>query len=510
MHLSLYQVDLSVRDIDQAEAFYSQLLAMPGRRVSPGRHYFDCGGMVLCCQDLRGEGDSSGEGNSSDVSVTSHQLCFVVGDLEAVFERAKNANCNSLDEQIVTQPWGTRSFVAEDPFENSILFVDEATMQKQVGEQSAVGPSDRLKVGFAFAISSTEGESENRLVASVAKIFRDELWLKLADSLPDPFKEGDQVHIEYFDESGGFLADAKIVKISPSENEYVAISIPQNAQVVQRRGAPRVHSVMPVSFSAFDSPESQEVLEEVFDAQSRDISTGGMRIETEAQLKEEDKVLLKLALSRSATITVVAQVKRCQQVEVEGKTKALVGMKFVEMQLDDQIQLLQFLIGGERDEESAAEEVESKEEEEAPAAQEVEGKAQEEAPAEQVRSEEEKKTELPAIVRAIAAIASGKAFLELRSNLQEAVTLKSVFASSGGGSLIPLLDGPKQLSPGQIVLVEVTEKLLTLFDPEVPEAQETHIHVLLMLEPEPPDQPSPSSYIVRFEAGNFTEFSEEE
>ena len=59
MPLRLYQVVLPVSDIDQAEKFYSHLLGTPGRRTSPGQHHFECGGVILICNDLSAEEDSS-------------------------------------------------------------------------------------------------------------------------------------------------------------------------------------------------------------------------------------------------------------------------------------------------------------------------------------------------------------------------------------------------------------------------------------------------------------------
>ncbi|MGA3068293.1 MAG: VOC family protein, partial [Tepidisphaeraceae bacterium] len=53
----LFRVILPVSDIEAATKFYSELLADPGRRVSPGRHYFNCGGVILACFDPKADGD---------------------------------------------------------------------------------------------------------------------------------------------------------------------------------------------------------------------------------------------------------------------------------------------------------------------------------------------------------------------------------------------------------------------------------------------------------------------
>ena len=43
----LYRVIIPVADIEQAAHFYGTVFAVNGERVSPGRHYFDCGGTTL-------------------------------------------------------------------------------------------------------------------------------------------------------------------------------------------------------------------------------------------------------------------------------------------------------------------------------------------------------------------------------------------------------------------------------------------------------------------------------
>lgn len=122
MAARLYRVIVPVADIERAAAFYSRVLGAAGRRVSPGRHYFDCGGTILACFDPRADGDDF------DAAPNPDHLYFAVGDLEAVFERARMAGCREIDARIETQPWGERCFYATDPFGNPLCFVDEGTV----------------------------------------------------------------------------------------------------------------------------------------------------------------------------------------------------------------------------------------------------------------------------------------------------------------------------------------------------------------------------------------------
>jgi len=62
MAMQLYRVIQPVTDIEAAARFYSAVLETPGERVSPGRHYFACGGTILACYDPVADTDEIGQG----------------------------------------------------------------------------------------------------------------------------------------------------------------------------------------------------------------------------------------------------------------------------------------------------------------------------------------------------------------------------------------------------------------------------------------------------------------
>src|SRR3954452_6661539 len=109
MSPKLYQVILPVSGIENTAQFYARVLAINGERVSPGRHYFDCGGTILACFDPRADGDPF------DARPNPDHIYLSVTDLEAFYERAKSAGCSRIDDNIKTFPWGERCFYAKDP-----------------------------------------------------------------------------------------------------------------------------------------------------------------------------------------------------------------------------------------------------------------------------------------------------------------------------------------------------------------------------------------------------------
>jgi predicted enzyme related to lactoylglutathione lyase len=130
--IRLFRVIMPVTNIDAATRFYSALFEQPGFRVSNGRHYFECGGVILAVYDAMADGDRQAVRNNAE------HVYFAVPDLEAVFTRAEQIGGLSKETgdggllmgQIARRPWGERSFYMHDPSGNPICFVDAQSIFK--------------------------------------------------------------------------------------------------------------------------------------------------------------------------------------------------------------------------------------------------------------------------------------------------------------------------------------------------------------------------------------------
>jgi predicted enzyme related to lactoylglutathione lyase len=122
MNTKLYRVIIQVSDIEAAVNFYGQLFEQGGERVSSGRHYFNCGGVILACVDPAADSDDHVSRSNPD------HVYLAVSDLETLFERIQRLACEWLEPAIEIRPWGERSFYAKDPFGNPLCFVDESTV----------------------------------------------------------------------------------------------------------------------------------------------------------------------------------------------------------------------------------------------------------------------------------------------------------------------------------------------------------------------------------------------
>lgn len=117
----LYRVILPVNDLEKAQRFYSDILGMPGARVSPERHYFDCEGTILACYDPLMFNEKS------EFSPNPEHIYLAVDDLHKAYEQCLAAGAK-VTAEIQSYPWGETSFYFDDPFGNQICFVDRKTM----------------------------------------------------------------------------------------------------------------------------------------------------------------------------------------------------------------------------------------------------------------------------------------------------------------------------------------------------------------------------------------------
>jgi len=110
-----------------AVSFYSTLLALSGRPIFGGRHYFDCGDVILGFADVSSAG--------REPQPTPQYLYLAVTNLEEIHSRAAELGALSSEDvhsgsggQIAVRPWGERSFYARDPFGNLLCLVDAETL----------------------------------------------------------------------------------------------------------------------------------------------------------------------------------------------------------------------------------------------------------------------------------------------------------------------------------------------------------------------------------------------
>jgi uncharacterized glyoxalase superfamily protein PhnB len=119
--VKIFRVIIPVSDIEKATGFYRFLLGIEGIRVSPGRHYFNCEGVILACFDSRADGDDF------DSQPNPDHIYMATDNLEHILGKVKELGIENYSN-IETQPWGEWSFYMKDPFGNPLCFVQKETV----------------------------------------------------------------------------------------------------------------------------------------------------------------------------------------------------------------------------------------------------------------------------------------------------------------------------------------------------------------------------------------------
>lgn len=123
----LFRVTLEVADLEFATELYRDLLGVDGKRHPGGRHYFDCGGIILSVIDVSQRGMPPTAGPKS--------LYFAVEDVDAIHKRAARLGVlapyqvhGAPASDVLERPWGERSFYIVDPWGNDLCFCAEGTL----------------------------------------------------------------------------------------------------------------------------------------------------------------------------------------------------------------------------------------------------------------------------------------------------------------------------------------------------------------------------------------------
>jgi extradiol dioxygenase family protein len=121
---SFFRLNIEVGDLAKAASFYGELFGIDGRMQAGSRVYIQAGPATLQVVDVSPEAPH----------VAAKALYFTVKDVDAVHARAKKLRALSKElvhgkpgGDLVTRPWGERSFYADDPWGNPLCFVEAGT-----------------------------------------------------------------------------------------------------------------------------------------------------------------------------------------------------------------------------------------------------------------------------------------------------------------------------------------------------------------------------------------------
>ena len=118
--MRVFRIAIPASQIDRSREFYEVVLGVEADDTVPSRVYFHCGDVIVAVIDWAVE-------PLGPFQSTPENLYFATDDLDAAYQRAKDAGARQLT-QIERRPWGERSFYCLDPDGNRLCFVDDVTV----------------------------------------------------------------------------------------------------------------------------------------------------------------------------------------------------------------------------------------------------------------------------------------------------------------------------------------------------------------------------------------------
>lgn len=113
--------------------------------------------------------------------------------------------------------------------------------------------------------------------------------------------------------------------------------------MVNKREFFRLKLAVPFSFSVKKAQAADVSTGRTFHYQTQDLSGGGLRFETDLDLREGDELELRLLIPETKAIEVTARIVWCQRVEAQGESMLVGGMGFVDIDEEEQDRIVGFL-----------------------------------------------------------------------------------------------------------------------------------------------------------------------
>lgn len=204
-------------------------------------------------------------------------------------------------------------------------------------------PKHRLKKALPVSIESALLGPKEQLIASVSKVSEDSVELQLSKpGSQSALKRGERVRLKYWDEEAVYFSDVEVIAVTGPRNEHVTTSLPSEPVALQRREFFRARSPVSFSFSVVQAANSRLVSGEVYPSESLNISAGGLRFESTLTLKAGDEIELRIAVSPSEQLSILARVVTSQRVEHQGKYSNSIGVEFYGLTPEERNQIGEF------------------------------------------------------------------------------------------------------------------------------------------------------------------------
>ena len=206
-----------------------------------------------------------------------------------------------------------------------------------MSEQAPRQPDPRLQVGFTVMIEKDRGQTK----ASVTVLTETEIVVELANSKKmSQFEDGGEVRVKYWDESAIYFCSGKVLRATETS---LAISVYSEPIAMQRRGVSRLAFAVPLSIKVTEAAHTGLASQKLYQAQTGNISPGGVRFDSDLPLRAEDVVELQIDLP-SGIIGATGVVVSANKVLRDGTEVNSLGVEFFTLPGDIRNMLMEFIL----------------------------------------------------------------------------------------------------------------------------------------------------------------------
>ena len=198
-----------------------------------------------------------------------------------------------------------------------------------------------LSVGEAVSIAHFAG-LQQEVVGVIVKSTPAGIGIDIVQlTSPVSFQEKDPIQMKFWDRGEIHSWKGEVIETFGPEDQSVLVSRPKAVQVEKRRFQ-RYTIEIPLSFTVVYSGERRVVAREVFNAMTKTLSADAVLFDTAVSLEQGDLLELKLYLSESQQVSVMASVTRLSE-SLEGTPVNSVVVRFLALKPEDHNQLETFL-----------------------------------------------------------------------------------------------------------------------------------------------------------------------
>ena len=197
-----------------------------------------------------------------------------------------------------------------------------------------------LSIGEAVSVAHF-AELQQEIVGVILENNPNSLVLKFLErSFASSFNKKDSVRIRFLEKSAFCYWDGEVLGTSSPAGRFL-VSRPNKVKVEKRRFRRRSLEI-PLSFTVVYAGERRVVAREVYNAKTKVLSSGAVEFETPVSLEQREILELKLNLSESQQVSVMARVARFSK-SPEGTPLNSVVVRFLALKSEDHDRLETFL-----------------------------------------------------------------------------------------------------------------------------------------------------------------------